>query len=154
MLESLKALGLEPWDVVLHLINAVILFVIVRFLVYKPLRRFMNAREERIAVSLEEAERAREQLAATQADCARLLTESEEAARERAMEITGAASESARAMEARARERACAIVKNARRETREEHERAMAGLRDEMIDLAAGMAERILLESAAGGEAQ
>jgi len=153
MLETLKSLGLEPRDVLLHLVNAIILFVIVRFLVYKPLRKFMNAREERIAASLDEAERARAQLETTQADCARLLSESEEAARERAMEITGTASESAKAMEARAREQASAIVENAQRETREEHDRAMAGLRGEMIDLAAGMAERILKDSAAGGVA-
>lgn len=152
-MDKLAALGLEPKDLILHLINAGVLFAIVRFLLYKPTRKFMYARRERITAALEEAEQAKLKVASVQEDCARLLAETEEAARDRAMEITDAAGESAKALEAHAREEARAIVEQARQETRKEHDKAMEGLRGEVIDLAAGMAEQLLKEALPGGEA-
>ena len=33
-------------DILLHIVNTLILFVAIRLLVYKPVRKFMNARTE------------------------------------------------------------------------------------------------------------
>jgi len=142
-------------NIVYHLINAVIFFVIVRFLVYRPLHRFMDARSERIAASIEQAEQAREEAKALRAQSATIIAEAEEEARTHALEITGAANESARAMTESARAESRAIVEKAREELREERDRAMAGLQGEVVDLAAEMAAQILRQShAEGGDAQ
>ena len=140
---------LHMGDVLLHIVNMIILFVIVRFLVYKPMRRFMNARSERIAASLDEAAQAREESEALHKEGGLILKQAEEDARIKALEITGAADESARAMTESAREESRVILEKACTEAQAEHDRAMAGLRHEIVDLAAEMAAQILR----GGEA-
>ena len=140
-------------DILLHIVNMILLFVILRFLVYKPMRRFMQARSERIAAALEEAERARADAEALQAGFELKTAEAEEEARARALEITGAANESARAMTESAKAQAQGILDKARAAALEEHDRAMEDMRGEVIDLAAAMAERILRQNAEGGNA-
>ena len=136
--------NLHMGDVILHIVNMVILFVIVRFLVYKPLRKFMNARSERIAASLEEARQAREDAEALRAQREQKIAQAEEDARARSLEITGAANEAARAMTEDAKTESRAILEKAQAEARAERDRAMAGLQGEVIDLAAEMAAQIL----------
>ena len=131
-------------DVLLHLLNAVLLFVIVRFLIYKPVRKFMQARSERIAASLDEAAQARAESEALRKEGGLIIEQAEASARVKALEITGAANESARAMTESAREESRAILEKARAEAQAERGRAMAGLRDEVVDLAAEMAAQIL----------
>ena len=138
-------------DVLLHILNAVLLFVIVRFLVYKPVRKFMQARSERIAASLDEAAQARAESEALREEGGFILTQAEEDARAKALEITGAANESARAMTESAREESRVLLEKARAEAQAEHDRAMAGLRDEVVDLAAEMAAQILRQNEGGG---
>jgi len=135
---------LRMGDVILHIVNMIILFVIVRFLVYKPMRRFMNARSARIAASFDEAKNARDETEILRAQAGTIIAGAEEEARARALEITGAANESARAMTESAREESRAILENARTEAQAEHDRTMASLRAEVVDLAAEMAARIL----------
>jgi len=134
----------------LHVVNMVILFVIVRFLVYRPLRRFMDARSERIAASLEDAKKAREEAEALRLQAQGIIAQAEASARVKALEITGAADEAARAMAESAEARGRALLEKARADIREEHDRAMAGLRDEVVDLAAEMAAQILRQNEGG----
>ena len=81
-----------PIDIVLNLLNIVLLFLLVRTLVYKPVRRFMDARTERVnAAAAEAAEKAAdadarkaqydEKLAAAQQECDALLHDARQNAR-------------------------------------------------------------------------
>ena len=52
-------LGLRPemlFDLAINLANIVIMFLIVRFLVYKPVRKFMNARAQKAENEKKEAD--------------------------------------------------------------------------------------------------
>ena len=143
------------WEnILLHIANMVILFVIVRFLVYKPMRKFMDARSGRIAASLEEAKQAHEEADALREQSQGIMAEAEEKARALSLEITGTANEAARAMTENARAESRAMVEKAREEIREEHDRAMADLQGEVVDLAAEMAAQLLRQSPGeGGDA-
>jgi F-type H+-transporting ATPase subunit b len=46
---------LTPLDILYHVINIVILYVLLRFILYKPVRKFMAARADRIQKQLEDA---------------------------------------------------------------------------------------------------
>ncbi|MDR2686396.1 MAG: ATP synthase F0 subunit B [Oscillospiraceae bacterium] len=136
------------WEnILLHIVNMAVLFVIVRFLVYKPVRRFMDKRSARIAASLEEARRAREEAEALRKEGELKIAQAEEGARAKALEITQAANESARAMAESARAEGRAMVEKAQAEIKEEHDRAMEGLRGDVIDLATEIAAQILREN-------
>ena len=134
-------------DILLHIANMIILFVIVRFLIYKPVRKFMRARGERIAAALDEAKQARGEAEDLRAQCEQKVAEAEEEARSRALEITGAANESARAMAENAKTEGRAIVERAQAAAQAEHDKAMEGLRGDVIDLATEIAAQILREN-------
>ncbi|MCL2298597.1 MAG: ATP synthase F0 subunit B [Firmicutes bacterium] len=141
---------LQMGDVLLHILNMIILFVIVRFLVYKPMRKFMAAREQRIAAALAEAEKARGEADALHAQAGTIIAEAEASARVKALEVAAQADEAARAMTESAREEGLAIVEKAKADAMAERELAIAGMRGEVIDLAAAMAEQILAQNEGG----
>ncbi|MDR0530908.1 MAG: ATP synthase F0 subunit B [Oscillospiraceae bacterium] len=144
MLETLKGLGFHSEDILLHMVNAVILFAIVRWLIYKPVRKFMAARTQRIASSLEEAAEAHAQAESLKAEYEKRFAQAEDAARTRALEITAAANESAKAMTEAAKRESLLLLDKARERSKEEHNRALSGLQDELVDLSISIAEQIL----------
>ena len=139
-------------SIIIHIINAVILFVILRFLVYKPMRRFMQAREQRIADALEEAAKAQEQADRQRLENEAIAAQAQQSARENALAITGAANAAAQAMTDAAKEEAAVIIAKAKAAAQAEHNKTMAGLQGEVIDLATEMAAQILRKNDSGGE--
>ena len=47
-------------DLIINIINIIVLFVIVRGLAYKPVKKFLDARKERIAKELSDAAAAKQ----------------------------------------------------------------------------------------------
>lgn len=126
----------NPTSILLHVLNAVILFVAVYFLLYKPVRKFLKKREDKITGALDEAEQA-------QKSSKELLLSGEakldEAHREAAQTISQGAQQ--------AQVRADAIVEAANRQADEiisaaqqEAERIRATAREAMADEAAKLA--------------
>lgn len=58
MEEFLKLFSVR--DILFHVLNTAILFVVIRFLVYKPVRAFLNARADKIAGEMESASGSRQ----------------------------------------------------------------------------------------------
>ena len=106
-----------PIDLILNILNIVILFVIVRFLVYKPVKKFMDARTARVTAAAEDAgakakaaEELSEQLKAQLADAAndadRIRNEAAAAAKAQADNVLKEAGEQADRIVSEAKERA------------------------------------------------
>ena len=114
------------WEnILLHIVNMIILFVIVRFLVYKPLHKFMQARRERMQAALDEAEQAREETELLRKECELKIAQAEEEARARALEIAGAADALAKTITESARKDSRAIIEKAHEEALAERENAL-----------------------------
>ena len=133
-----------PIDFVLHIINIVVLFVLVRSLAYKPVRKFMLAREEKVKAQLAEAEQAKAdadalkaeysaQLAGAEADCAALLAKSRD----------DDDAETARLLD-EAKAKADAIVGEAGRSADARAQQAMADARGEIAAAAVELAGKVL----------
>lgn len=135
---------LDPWVIAAYLINVGILYVVLRILLYKPIRKFLDERESRYARRSEEIERRDHD---TQEEKAKyeqlighvkdesdvLLKDSRIAANHRAEEIIAQA-------EAQAEE----LIAQARKQIAEEKRLARLEMREEIVDLAVDMAARIL----------
>jgi F-type H+-transporting ATPase subunit b len=61
-MEALKALGIDPWSIVLYLVNFGLLLAILTRFLYKPVLKFLDQRRETVAANLEEAEQLKRQL--------------------------------------------------------------------------------------------
>ncbi|MBQ2816793.1 MAG: F0F1 ATP synthase subunit B [Clostridia bacterium] len=134
----------NPTTVLLHLFNAAILFVALFFLLYKPVRKFMQERSARIENSLKEAEEAKkaaEEIAKkgesvieeAKLQAAKNIAEGAQSANERAQSIIDSANRQAEEIIEKAREEANSILNTTR-----------AQMADEAAELAVEIAAAIL----------
>ena len=140
----MEALGISPAGLVTQIVSFLILLVILRALLYKPLLRMLDQRAARIRESLESAEKAKQdaaraqeemkdQMKAARAEGQAMITEAREVAdRFREEEL------------ARAREEIGAERARAEANIQQERDAAIEELRRQFADLAIGAAERVV----------
>lgn len=147
----MESLGLDitkvPIDLALNLLNIVLLFLIVRTLAYKPIRKFMDARTERVnaearaaAEKAAEAEKLKAEYAALLENGEALKTEQAEAARK-------AAEDEANGILAEANAKAAEILETAREQAKQEHDETLGTMRRDVVDLAFDISEKLLEHS-------
>ena len=132
--------GLYIWTIVTFLI---LLALLAKF-AWRPLLDALDKRQQAIRTSLDDARKAKEELARLQAESARILAE---ARTEAANIISSTRSDAARfadEMKQKARADADALVKNAQREIDTQTNRAVETIRREAIDLSVAVATKIL----------
>jgi len=132
--------GLYIWTIVTFLI---LLGLLARF-AWRPLLDALEKRQDAIRSSLDDARKAKEELARLQAESARILAE---ARNEAASIISSTRSDAARfadEMKQKARADAEALVRSAQREIDTQTNRAVETIRREAIDLSVAVATKIL----------
>jgi F-type H+-transporting ATPase subunit b len=132
--------GLYIWTIVTFLI---LLGLLARF-AWRPLLDALEKRQDAIRAALDDARKAKEELARLQAESARILAE---ARTEAANIISSTRSDAARfadEMKQKARADAEAVVKHAQREIDTQTNRAIETIRREAIDLSVAVASKIL----------
>ncbi len=131
-------------DFVQYILNLIVLFLILRAVLYKPVKKFMKARQDRIQkqqddakTALEAAQGEKQQyealLSDSRAEAGKLMEQSRADAEKSASEIIREAQEQARQILAEARERAEA-----------ERAEALAGVRGEAAGISLELASKIL----------
>ena len=140
-------LNINLQQILLHALNFVILFGALYFLLYKPVKDFMNARKAQYEKMDEEAKAVLAQAEQTKADYeAQLKAAGEEiAARRRTAdeELQREAGE----RRAQAQAQADEIVKKARAAASGERERILAQAKSEVSELMSAAAEKLVLGS-------
>lgn len=147
-------LGINGAFLLAQIVNFVVLLIILRAVLYKPMLRMLEGRKQRIAEGLQAAEVARQE---AEAERARLEAQLDKERRE-AMDRIAAASKRgetlAAEIEANARQDAQRIIDEAREEAARERERIIAEAQGQIADLAMLAAEKVLGRELADREAQ
>ena len=133
-----------PIDFVLHIINIVVLFVLVRTLAYKPVRKFMLAREERIKTQLDDAAAAKAEAEAVKADCEARLADVEKERQAILDESRETATKESRSIIDAAHTEAAGILDTARANADALAERTMNDARAELAGTAVALAGKVL----------
>ena len=136
------------WQVLLaQLINFGILFGLLFFLLYKPMRRMLDERSAKIKESMDQAEQVKEQLARTDEQ----VREQMEVARREGQGMLAQAAQMGERLKEEAREgakqEAETIVARARAEIERERGEAIEDLRSQFVDLAIAAAEKVVSET-------
>ncbi len=131
-------------DLLLNIINIIILFVVVKALVYKPVKKFLDNRNARVTEETGKAERMLDEANATLSQKDKLLNEGIKKGEEEAGKIIAEARENSRNIVDNAKKNATEIEEKALREAKEEKDKFIASSRDEIAELAVKIAERIL----------
>lgn len=144
-------LNIDVQQIFLHLFNFTILLAALYFLLYRPVKSFMDKR----AAYYEDLDRqAKEKLSDAgrlQEDYRKKLEEADAEIRQRSAQAQQAAVQAAEAQLQQAREEAGRIVAKARKEAQAERDRAAAEARRDVSELVTEAAKKLV--SASAGEA-
>jgi F-type H+-transporting ATPase subunit b len=140
----MSGLGINLNLLIAQIVNFLVVLFILRLVLYKPVMRMFEERRERIRVGLAEAELAREEAAAERASLEAQLAEERRAGQERLREAVSRGEEASRRRLEEATAEADRIVAQARAEADQARRDALAGLYDEIADLALAAASKSL----------
>ena len=131
-------------DLIINIVNIVVLFLLTKALLYKPVKKYLTARRERLSAAQAEAEAAKQAaeeqkteyerfLSAGEEEKAALLREAQTQAQAQAREIVAGAEAEARAL----REKGAA-------DGQLEKEKLLSSAREEIADLALEISAKIM----------
>jgi F-type H+-transporting ATPase subunit b len=136
-------LGLNVPGLLWHAFNFILLFLLLRQFLFKPVVGMLDARAKRVRDSMEQADQARRAAEQAEADRQALLAET----RREAEQIRNRADEQAKRIladaEARAQERQRQIEQQAEASARQIEERVMSQVRIQLADLVVTAVERV-----------
>lgn len=138
------ALVVDPWWILVSVVQFLILFLLLRKILWGPVTRALQARAERIREGLENAEAAKREREQMTQEVERLLAQ----ARREAQEISDRTTKAAEAAAADIRKEASAegdrIRERARADSKQLHDQTLSQLRGEVASMAVLAASRIL----------
>ena len=143
-------MDLSPLSILFHIVNVVILFLGIRLLLIKPIKKFMQAREDKIAQQLAGAEQTQQQARDEQAKYQQLLACADEDSRKAAEQLRQAAQQQADAILAQAQQDAQQYMRRATAEREESNRHAQEQLKRESVALAVEIAGKILQQELTG----
>jgi F-type H+-transporting ATPase subunit b len=136
-------LGLNWQGLAWHAVNFIVLFLLLRQFLFKPVVGMLDARAQRVRDSMAQADQARRAAEQAEADRQKLLAET----RREAEQIRARADQQAKRIladaEARANERQQQIEQQAEASARQIEERVMAQVRAQLADLVVTAVERV-----------
>lgn len=142
MEEFLKLFSVR--DILLHMLNTAILFIAIRLLVYKPVRKFLDARTARVTDALAEA-------TATRGEADRLLAEAQDARRTAEadaakLQADGAlsAQQAGDALIGEARRQADEMLRSAEAEAEAMHAAAQEEIQAQALAMAVEISEKMI----------
>jgi F-type H+-transporting ATPase subunit b len=143
---DISALGFNLPALIAQLINFVLLLIIFRLILYKPLLKILDERKKRIQEGLDASDEAKRRLSQTEQDVAKELDKARQQGQEQiaqAQQIAARIQEEARQG---ARHEAEQLLERARGEIQLERDSAIAQLRREFAGLTIIAAERVIKE--------
>lgn len=135
---------LYPIDIAIHLVNIVILYILLRVLIWKPVRKFMAARADRVQQEMEQAKQLQTEAEKTKADYESRLADVQVTCEQMLADGRKKAQAVGQQTIDEAKIEADHILTQARSEAALEKQRAMDEVKGELADLAVDMAGRVL----------
>ena len=143
----MEGLGISWQGLLGQIINFALLFALLYFIAYKPIRRMLDERSHRIKLSMDQAEQIKQQMAETE----ERVREQLEAARREGQTVVAQAGQMGERVkeEARleARQEAESIMSRGRVEIDRERDEAIEDLRRQFVELAILAAEKVINET-------
>lgn len=133
-----------PLDIVLNLLSIIILFVLLKVLLYKPAKKILDARKERIAKEKADAENAVNEALSMKEEYEKTLTNAESLAAAEADRILAEARRKANEIVNEAEERAETVLSLAESKIMAERQAAKKSMERDTVALALNIAEKIL----------
>jgi F-type H+-transporting ATPase subunit b len=143
----LEALGLNLGYLLVQIFNFLIIFIVLRAWIFKPILGLLETRREAIARGLEDARIAAEARANAEKDAEDIIAKAQAEASQKTREATERAEEAAREVHAQAEADAAKAREAALAEVDQERERILADVRGQVAALSMAAAQRLIGEA-------
>jgi len=143
----LEGLGINLGYLISQIVNFVLLLIILRMFLYKPIVGMLDRRREKIKTDLQEAEQARSQAETAKQEYEKQLEEAREERRSILAQATEQAEKMREDIVARARAEAQEIVAKTQDEMELEQRQALINAQDQIVDLAVAAAGKVIGKS-------
>ncbi len=143
----MEALGISPNLLITQIVNFIILLVLLRVLLYKPMLNMLNSRKQKIQESLEYAEQVKRDAANQQKEFERKLEDQRREMQASAQAASQVGEKEREAILAQAREEARKLVEQAKGQIEYERRQMMADLHDEVVRLSLLAAQKVIGQS-------
>ena len=143
-MQSLDVISVNLWSILISLANLVILYLLLKKFLYKPVRKFVENREKAVQEKLTSAQRAEENAKADEAAWNQRMMEAKVTADTMISDAARKASERGAQLVAEANAKAESIVEQAKADAAQEKKKAEAEIRQQIVDISSLMTERIL----------
>lgn len=137
-------LNLDWQQILLHLMNFVILFAILYFLLYKPVRNFMDKRKAAYQEMDDQANQNKQEAEELKAQYEQQLAAADTEIAEKKQAAINAAEVRAKGIEQKAQEEAADIISKAKRQAESERDRIVGEAGDTITEMAKEAAEKAL----------
>ena len=142
--EAGNPLQIQPLNILYHIINLIILVALLRWLLYKPVKKFMDKRKAEITAVTEQNNKMTEEVAAVKKQYAGMVEEAKTQAAKMAEESTKAAKEHAESILAEANRHAKELLENAKLEAAEEKRRSLEEIKQQVAVVGVEIAKKLL----------
>lgn len=143
----MERLGINLGYLISQIVNFVLLLIILRMFLYKPIVGMLDRRREKIKTDLQEAEQARSQAETAKQEYEKQLEEAREERRSILAQATEQAEKMREEILAKARAEAQELVTKTQDEMEYQRRQALLGAQDQMVDLAIAAAAKVVGES-------
>ncbi len=151
-MDALRPLGIDPALLVAYIINFVILVILLRIFLYKPVLEMLSKRQQKIQESLEQADKVRQEAEVQQAEFQGELEEARKTSQEAAARAAQETEKMREAILVEARKEAEQIREQARQQIEVERQHTMAELQQQVADLAVALTRKVIGETVAVDE--
>ncbi len=143
-MQSLEIISVNLWQILISLCNLLILFLILKKFLFKPVKKAVADRENAIKQQYEQADSAQKEADSLKAQWESKMLKAEENANAILAEASQNAQKRSDAIIAETNERAERIIKQAENDAELEKKKARAGIKQEIIDVSAALSEKML----------
>ena len=132
------------WQIVVSLLNLVILFLIVKKFLYKPIKKTLKDRVEKLEEKYTEADERLENAKNTEAELNEKLSEADKAAEQIVSDATVVAERRKAEITAEAQAEADNIVRLAHAEAELERKKAQGDIKTQIVDVSLALSEKLI----------
>ncbi|MBR5272049.1 MAG: F0F1 ATP synthase subunit B [Clostridia bacterium] len=144
MIQSLDVISINLWQMLVSLVNLVILFLLVKKFLYKPVQKMLAKRQGTIDGEYDAAKQAKEQALADQAAYEEKLKNAKQEADEVIKSAVDIANERQQEIIADARDKAQGIIRQAQSDAELEMKKAESTIKREIVDVSTLLTEKML----------
>lgn len=142
--QTLDVISVNIWQILLSLANLLLIYVILKKLLWKPIQNVMKQRQDMVDKQFADAAEAEAKANEDKARWAEKLATADEEAATRIAAADETARRHGERVVAEAKEKAQGILRQAEAEAELERQKATASIRDEIADVSAELAEKML----------